>query len=147
MPRLSLCQVSLHSLHLIVHFANLRCAVSTPAMSTTATSLIPSNLSSSYHNAVQTTQRTASNASQALTTATSHVSQQVQSLGAATPKSAPAPTPVASPTPGKFRHPLTTEILRRNAASSLTERRVKGAVTNGTALLLSFVLKDIYYNR
>src|ERR1700761_1150095 len=77
--------------------------------------------------------------------AASHTSQQVQTLGPTTPKSAQVSAPAS--TPGKFRHPLTTEILRRNAASSLTERRVKGAVTNAAALLLSFVFSDVYYKR
>ena len=114
-------------------------------MSVTTTSLVPSSLSSGCQNALQTTQKMASQASQAITTTTTQVSQQVQNLGLTTPK--PAQIPASTSIPGKFRHPLTTEILRRNAASSITERHVKGALTNSAALLLSFIFSDVYYGR
>ncbi|OCT45859.1 hypothetical protein CLCR_01562 [Cladophialophora carrionii] len=114
-------------------------------MSTTTTSLVPSPLSSSYSTALQTTQKAASQASQAVTAATSQVSQQAQSLGLTTPKPASVSTPAS--TPGIFRHPLTTEILRRNASSTITERHVKGALTNAAALLASFIFSDVYYSR
>ncbi|EXJ60758.1 hypothetical protein A1O7_04911 [Cladophialophora yegresii CBS 114405] len=113
-------------------------------MSTTTTSLVPSPLSSSYNTALQTTQKAASQASHAVTAATSQVSQQAQSLGLTTPKPAAVSTPTS--TPGKFRHPSTTEILRRNASSTITERRVKGALTNAAALLASFIFSDVYYS-
>lgn len=76
------------------------------------------------------------------TTATSLVPSSSQ--GRTTPKPNLVQTPAS--TPGKFRHPLTTEILRRNAASSLNEGHVKSAVTNIVALLLSFIFSDLYYN-
>ncbi len=112
-------------------------------MSTTTTSIVPSSLSSKYSTALQTTQKTVSQASQAVTTATTLVSNQVQSLASTTPKQVPTP----SSTPGKFRHPLTTEILKRNATSTITERHVKSAVTNAAALLASFVFSNVYYSR
>jgi hypothetical protein len=112
-------------------------------MSTTATSVIPSSLNSGYRSALQTTQNSAAHASTALATTASRVSQKVQGL--ATPQSSTPATP--SSTPGRFRHPLTTEILRRNASSSITDVRVKSTATNAAALLLSFVFSDLYYNR
>jgi hypothetical protein len=62
-----------------------------------------------------------------------------------TPKPATVSTPAS--TPGKFRHPLTTEILKRNASSTITERHVKGALTNAAALFASFIFSDVYYSR
>ncbi|KAJ9617175.1 hypothetical protein H2200_000896 [Cladophialophora chaetospira] len=106
-------------------------------MSTTTTSLVPAPLVSSYNTALQTTQKTVSQASQAVTTATAQV------VSLTTPKSKAIEAPPS--TPGTFRHPLTTEILRRNASASLTERNVKSAVTNVAALLASFIFSDIYY--
>jgi hypothetical protein len=86
-----------------------------------------------------------SQASQAVTSATGQISRQAQSVGLTTPKPATVSTPAS--TPGKFRHPLTTEILKRNASSTITERHVKGALTNAAALFASFIFSDVYYSR
>ncbi|OQV06474.1 hypothetical protein CLAIMM_11035 [Cladophialophora immunda] len=119
-------------------------------MSTTATSLVPSPSSSrsSYNPALQNAQKPVSQVTTAVTSAPSNVSGRAQSLSLSlsnpSPKPAELPTPPS--TPGKFRHPLTTEILRRNAATALTDRSVKGAVTNAAALLATFIFSDVYYS-
>ncbi|KIX94079.1 uncharacterized protein Z520_10105 [Fonsecaea multimorphosa CBS 102226] len=119
-------------------------------MSTTATSLIPSpsSLRSSYNPALQSAQNTVSQVTNAVTSAPSNVSRSAQNLSLALSKSSPNPAEPATPpsTPGKFRHPMTTEILRRNAATALTDRSVKGAATNAAALLLTFIFSDVYYS-
>jgi Ca2+-dependent lipid-binding protein len=117
-------------------------------MSTTVTSLIPSptSLKPSYSTALQSTQQTLAKTSHALATTANQVSQQAQSL--TTPsKSTPAQAVTPASTPGNFRHPQTTEILRRNASASLTQNHVKSAMTNVGALLASFIFSDVYYSR
>ncbi|EXJ70052.1 uncharacterized protein A1O5_07125 [Cladophialophora psammophila CBS 110553] len=122
-------------------------------MSTTATSLVPSpsmrpSYRPSYNAALQTTQKAASQASRTVTSAPSNVVGKPQNLSLSLSKSSPKPTEFPTPpsTPGRFRHPKTTEILRRNAATALTDRSVKGAVTNAAALLLTFIFSDVYYS-
>lgn len=48
-----------------------------------------------------------------------------------------------SPSPGSFRHPRMTEIVRRQAATTLTPERVKIAMLNLVILFLSFFCR--YY--
>ncbi|OAP64743.1 hypothetical protein AYL99_00715 [Fonsecaea erecta] len=118
-------------------------------MSTTATSLVPSpSLRSSYNPALQNAQRAVSQVTTAVTSAPSHVSGKAQNLNLSLSKSSPKPVDIPTPpsTPGKFRHPMTTEILKRNAATALTDRSVKGAVTNAAALLSTFIFSDVYYS-
>ncbi|OAL18776.1 hypothetical protein AYO20_11696 [Fonsecaea nubica] len=114
-------------------------------MSTTATALVPSpsSLRSGYSPALQSAQHAVSHVTKAVANAPSNVSGRTPSLSLSTSKPVETPTPPS--TPGKFRHPMTTEILRRNAATALTDRSVKGAMTNAAALLITFIFSDVYY--
>ncbi|KAL2413218.1 hypothetical protein ABEF95_004465 [Exophiala dermatitidis] len=62
------------------------------------------------------------------------------------PSTPTSSAPVYRESPGRFRHPRTTEIIKRSSASALTDTNIKGALTNAAALILSFVLSDVYYS-
>ncbi|KIX09228.1 uncharacterized protein Z518_00307 [Rhinocladiella mackenziei CBS 650.93] len=94
-------------------------------MSATATSIVPSFTSSSHGPVIQSTRN-------------------IAPREVSTPKATEPST--YSPSPGKFRHPRTTEILLRSSATSLTNGNVKRALTNAAALILSFVFTDAYYS-
>lgn len=114
-------------------------------MSKTTTSVIPS--SSSMSSAYDSSRKFASHE---IATATNFLSEKAHHVGLTPSKSTPKASSVVSTpasTPGKFRHPRTTEILARNAASGLTETSVRGAVTNAAVLILSFIFSDAYYSR
>ncbi|KAJ4519165.1 hypothetical protein HRR83_004818 [Exophiala dermatitidis] len=62
------------------------------------------------------------------------------------PSTPTSSAPVYRESPGRFRHPRTTEIIKRSSAAALTDTNIKGALTNAAALILSFVLSDVYYS-
>lgn len=61
-----------------------------------------------------------------------------------TPKaaSAPTPTPERSETPGKWRHPQLSEIVRRQNAANFGDRNVRKLVSNGAALVMTWVFRN-----
>lgn len=61
-----------------------------------------------------------------------------------TPKlaSVATPTPDESQTPGKWRHPHLSEIVRRQNAATFGDRDMKKLLWNGPALATSWVLGD-----
>nr|KAK5433621.1 hypothetical protein LTR18_010571 [Exophiala xenobiotica] len=119
-------------------------------MSTTATSLVPSSVRSATDSALQSTR----NVGSALQSAQNVVSSEVASTTGylktkaqelrLTPSKPTAGSSLHTASPGNFRHPQITEILARNSAASLSDRRVKGAVTNAAALLLSFMFSNAF---
>jgi hypothetical protein len=147
-------------------------------MSSTATSLIPSSVSSTYNSAVQTTRSTTSSelskateyviersqeltstynsalrttrtiaASTELSKATGYVSEKLQQL---TPSKSAQPQPTqapATPSPGTFRHPRTTEIIARQSAGTLTDKHIKSALTNAGVLVASYLLNGVFETR
>ncbi|KAI1615658.1 nuclear pore complex component-domain-containing protein [Exophiala viscosa] len=131
-------------------------------MSTTATSLVPSSVKSTANSAIQTTRNVASavqntNVTSALqdtrtvvsrevTNTSGYVAQKAQNLGLTPTKPSPQTAQFSTPppSPGTFRHPKTTEILARNAATSLLDGRIRSALTNTAALILSFVFSDAF---
>ncbi|KAK4944361.1 hypothetical protein LTR10_016247 [Elasticomyces elasticus] len=131
-------------------------------MSTTATSLVPSSVKNTAESAIQTTrnvtsavqntsvtaalQNTRNVVSREVTSTSGYVAQKAQNLGLTPTKPSPQNVQVSTPppSPGTFRHPKTTEILARNSATSLSDGRIRGAVTNTAALVLSFIFSDAF---
>ena len=126
---------------------------SSSTMSTTATSLVPSSVRSATDSALQSAQNVGSAlqstqnvVSSEVASTTGYLKAKAQELRLTPSKSATRSTDFSTPTasPGNFRHPQITEILARNSAASLSDRRVKGAVTNAAALLLSFMFSNAF---
>ncbi|KAJ9644430.1 hypothetical protein H2204_001782 [Knufia peltigerae] len=118
-----------------------------------ATSLVPLSVKSTAETALQGTQSVAS----ALRTTQHVVSNEVASgtnylkRKAQEVRMTPTKSPLNStsfstppPSPGNFRHPRLTEILARESATSISERRVKGAAINAAVLLFSLVFSDAF---
>ncbi|KIW13447.1 hypothetical protein PV08_08635 [Exophiala spinifera] len=122
-------------------------------MSTTATSLVPLSVKSTAETALQGSQsvasalRTTQNiVSSEVASGTNYLKRRVQEAG-----KTPAKSPLNStnfstppPSPGNFRHPRITEILARESATSISERRVKGAAVNAAVLLFTFIFHDAF---
>ena len=52
-------------------------------------------------------------------------------------------TPVATPSPGSWRHPKFEEIAARQNAATFTSSHVKTIVWNGGILLATYYLRDL----
>ncbi|EXJ93987.1 hypothetical protein A1O1_02380 [Capronia coronata CBS 617.96] len=116
-------------------------------MSTTATSLVPSSMGSKHDSSALQSARNL--VTHEIATTTHYLSNKAHDLGLTPSKSTPTktlPPSTYSPSPGRFRHPRTTEILARSSSSALTETNIKGALTNAAVLLFSFMFSDAYYS-
>jgi hypothetical protein len=51
------------------------------------------------------------------------------------------------PSPGRFRHPKTSEIIARQSATILTAGRIRNALINLAPLLLSFIFSNFAHSR
>ncbi|EXJ92241.1 hypothetical protein A1O3_00791 [Capronia epimyces CBS 606.96] len=115
-------------------------------MSTAATSLVPSSKGPRHDSALQSARNIVTHE---IATTTHFLANKAHDLGLTPSKSTPTKAirpSTYSPSPGRFRHPRTTEILARSSASALTETNVKGALTNAAVLILSFMFSDAYYS-
>lgn len=65
-----------------------------------------------------------------------------------TPKAAAAPAAAppseGSSTPGKWRHPQLSEIVRRQNAATFSDKDVKKLVWNGIALLITWAFGNTF---
>lgn len=64
-----------------------------------------------------------------------------------TPKASTSAQPVgpeASNTPGKWRHPQLSEIVRRQDASTFGDKNMRKLVWNGGALVVTWMFSDFF---